>query len=531
MGRKAKAAQEHGDGDAGGQPTPRGGKKGDKVKLDDDAGGQPTPRGGKKGDKAKPGKLGFAGVEDDGAAQSKFKGLSSGARASLRKRLEAERTSGEQEPAFEAPPAAPTPFVDCLFFASEVFSRKDDVTEAAQALASARSADLPHSSKGSGGSPPIAGGIMGAFASLGGPLCECTIAAYSSLAEMDACAGDLRYRAWEQHGPQHTAIGLDADGVAVIGAAAERAAAATAAAAATDEAKNDPSEHTEADDDNGPLDTIIEVWDAPDVSVVAAGPFSLDYTPSTGLADDDAAKLRQLRGVARLLKEALARRLPVILSCRGGDAAESDLARLVLAALASAPPPKSPLPAPQPWEACTPIICYDAGGLWERLHMKRPYCAYLMLDGAITFSKAPRALRNAAFDVPLERVLLCSSAPRHLPALESSEHSHSRRSLCHSGHIIHTAERVAEMRRTAAADDASAPSATSILEHARENARLLFPSLGLQWLDDQSGVSSEAERYRHYFWGSESALPPERLRGNGSTAQDQEAGGESVSLD
>eukprot|EP00966_Prymnesium_polylepis_P132984 3073772-Prymnesium_polylepis.3 len=52
---------------------------------------------GGKGSKATPGKLGFQGVEDDGSAQSKFKGLSSGARAALRRKLAEERTSGEAE--------------------------------------------------------------------------------------------------------------------------------------------------------------------------------------------------------------------------------------------------------------------------------------------------------------------------------------------------------------------------------------------------------------------------------------------------
>ena len=208
----------------------------------------------------------------------------------------------------------------------------------------------------------------------------------------------------------------------------------------------------------------------------------------------------------RLLKEALARGLPVILTCRGGEAAEADLARLALAALAAAPPPKSPLPAPRAWQASTPLLCYDAGSLWERLHLKRPFCAYLLLDGSITFSKAPRELRNAAFDVPLGRLLLCSSAPRSMPA--SASHEQGRRSLCHSGHIVHTAERVASLKSAGSETDAE-PSAASILAHARESARLVFPALELPWIIEGA---NECEHYRHHFWGeSSAAAPPSRL--------------------
>ena len=37
-----------------------------------------------------------------------------------------------------------------------------------------------------------------------------------------------------------------------------------------------------------------------------------------------------------------------------------------------------------------------------------------MFDGALTFAKTAR-LHELAFDVPLERILLASAAPRNLP--------------------------------------------------------------------------------------------------------------------
>ena len=290
--------------------------------------------------------MGFDGVEDDGAAQSKFRGLSSGARASLRKKL-MERTSGEVESAAFEPPSVATPYVDCLFFANELAARKDGILEAAKALSSSSFAST-----------------IDAFTALGGPLCDGAIPAYAALCEMDARAGDLRYRAWEEHQPRHAAFGLEAHGVAMIGAAA-------AAAVGTQG----------EEEEEGPLATLLEMWGSP--VCVAAGPLSLMYS-GDGVSDE-AGRLHQLRGMARLLREALARRLPVIISC---DAeAEADLARLVLAALKKAPPPPPPSTSDAPnspteqtpttttvdgrptsWAPCTPIVVYggESVGLWER---------------------------------------------------------------------------------------------------------------------------------------------------------------------
>ena len=254
---------------------------------------------------SRPGKLGFDGVDDDGAAQSKFKGLSSGARASLRKKME-ERTSGEVEPIF-TPPSVPTNFVDCLFFASELFAQRESVLEAARALSSTPS------------------NVLDAFTLLGGPRCDAAIPAYYTLGELDARAGDLRYRAWEQHQPRHATFGLEASGVALVGASEARGA--------------DGSEADGPTEEEGPLATLLEMWSSP--LCVAAGPVSVSFT---GLPEDHPSRLHQLRGSARLLREAFARQLPVIVSCDA--AAEADFARLILAALAKAPTPAHPLPAP-----------------------------------------------------------------------------------------------------------------------------------------------------------------------------------------
>jgi Tat protein secretion system quality control protein TatD with DNase activity len=232
------------------------------------------------------------------------------------------------------------------------------------------------------------------------------------------------------------------------------------------------------------------MWDS--AICVAAGPLSLAYR-ADGLSDD-ASRLNQLRGMARLLREALARRLPVMLSCDGE--AEADLAQLVLAALAKAPPAALPLPTPRPAmrglpasTPSTPLLVYESVGLWERLHAAQPWCAFMLFDGTLTHAKAPRALLNAAYDVPIERLLLASSAPRHAPAQPAATHgAESRRGgrLCHPAHVAHTAERLAAIRSTAA----DTVDTAAILTSARESARLVFPALGLPSLPPAAPASS-----------------------------------------
>ena len=97
----------------------------------------------------RPGQLGFAGVEDDGRAASHFKGMSSGARAAHRKKLEQESRRraylrGElphappglshgpsaSADAEVAPPEAPAAFVDVGVWLGDVSAR--DVGEAAR---------------------------------------------------------------------------------------------------------------------------------------------------------------------------------------------------------------------------------------------------------------------------------------------------------------------------------------------------------------------------------------------------------------
>ena len=94
MGRHKKHQEDDDDDDDGsrrGKGKSHGRSKGN---HDGECAESPrsTPQGRGKDPKlpsSRPGKLGFQGVEDDGAAQSKMKGLSSGARNSMRKKMQA----------------------------------------------------------------------------------------------------------------------------------------------------------------------------------------------------------------------------------------------------------------------------------------------------------------------------------------------------------------------------------------------------------------------------------------------------------
>ena len=85
-----------------------------------------------------------------------------------------------------------------------------------------------------------------------------------------------------------------------------------------------------------------------------------------------------------------------------------------------------------------------------------------MIDGQVTFAKC-KELHELAFDVPLDRLLLASSSPHHLPTQANG----GRRSLCHPGHITFEAERVAELKR-------GVLGAEDLLRASRENAARVF---------------------------------------------------------
>ena len=464
-GRKAKAAADLNDEEEA-VPSPR--KSNSKAKP--------------LGAKPRPGKPGYEGTDDDGSAQSKFKGLSSGARASLRKKME-ERNSGEGEAPelHPLPPPAPCSFVDVLIFPSEVLARKADYAEATQSAIRVRQPE------GAGRSPAMS--VLESVNFLAGPKCAATIGCYWEVAEMDATAGDVRFRAWESaahSGLRHAAFGLEPRGVATLGAAASAASEGTTCPEPHGDGAAEASEAAFVED-SPVLQTLVEAWASPEC--VAAGPFGLDYE-ADDLASDDQRAYQRL-GLKLLLRAAARTGHPIILTCRGGKAAaaEKDMASLVLATSA------------QP--GCR-WVCWEAGGLWARLHAKQPSCAWNVFDGSLTFSKASRDLLDLAFDVPLEHLLFASVSPRCLPAQAPS--AAGRRAVCHSGHIYHTAERLAAIRKMPqdegeATDDSAAGQAEGALlgavgqclAQARKNASLVFPRLRLQSADEDRCAESNGE--------------------------------------
>ena len=137
----------------------------------------------------RPGQLGFAGVEDDGRAASHFKGMSSGARAAHRKKLDQESQRraylrGERPDAPPglshgpsasadaevAPPEAPAGFVDVGVWLGDVSAR--DVGEAARR----RQREAGEAGEGAPGKR----GLVDELLALAGPRCEGLIGVYAA---------------------------------------------------------------------------------------------------------------------------------------------------------------------------------------------------------------------------------------------------------------------------------------------------------------------------------------------------------------
>lgn len=205
----------------------------------------------------RPGQLGYEGVEDDGAAQSRYRGLSSGARASLRKKLEQNHLrraylrgelpeapagmmeAGPSAAATEAP-AAPAAFVDAGVWVGELNAR--DVCDAARQRQCAVEG----------------GGVVDNLIALAGPLCEGILGVYADAAEVCASVGGGRFGGWLAHGAalSHVAFGLE-----------PRSAASHVSAA-----RDDPI-----------LADLCELWRSP--LCAALGPIGLDYAAVTAALD------------------------------------------------------------------------------------------------------------------------------------------------------------------------------------------------------------------------------------------------------
>jgi TatD DNase family protein len=288
---------------------------------------------------------------------------------------------------------------------SEVNAR--DVSEAARA----KDSDSPQSVTS----------LLSSLRALAGPRCEAIIGLFADAGEVSPTVGDgSKYGAWLAYGDelQHAAFGLEPR----------------------------CSGHISASESDPVLSDLLELWRSP--LCVARGPMGLDYTIG---GEEEWESQRHL--FARLLSlggEEVASK-PLLVCCRGGDAAERAASELIVQSLQDA----------RGGAARPSVCCHDAGLLWSRLAAAR-LTPFQIFDGALTFTKA-HTLHELAFDVPLDRLLLASGSPRNLP---TQAHG-GRRTVCHPGHITFTVERLAEIKR-------GGVEVTEVLEASRANARAVF---------------------------------------------------------
>eukprot|EP01095_Lingulamoeba_sp_RSL-Kostka_P009423 TRINITY_DN325_c1_g1_i1.p1 TRINITY_DN325_c1_g1~~TRINITY_DN325_c1_g1_i1.p1 ORF type:complete len:335 (-),score=115.77 TRINITY_DN325_c1_g1_i1:101-1105(-) len=92
--------------------------------------------------------------------------------------------------------------------------------------------------------------------------------------------------------------------------------------------------------------------------------------------------------------------------------------------------------------------------------------AYFGITGMVTFASASE-LRNAVKAIPLDRLLLETDAPYMTPNNSSSSNNNNRRKkqICHSGHCIDIAEKIAELKNITLGE---------VLEQVRENTKNIY---------------------------------------------------------
>lgn len=162
-----------------------------------------------------------------------------------------------------------------------------------------------------------------------------------------------------------------------------------------------------------------------------------------GACDED-NRTAQKRVLSLILSMAARLSLPLALSCAGG--AESDL-RTAL--------DDSGLPA----DAALHLFEFsgDADFLVLRLMRAWPNL-YVGFDGRLTHAKAEH-LRGLLFDVPMERLLIQSSAPNHIPASLPGQR------YCHPGMLPEIAVKVAQLKEMELGE---------VMEQARANVKAVY---------------------------------------------------------
>ncbi|KAK3272075.1 hypothetical protein CYMTET_19607, partial [Cymbomonas tetramitiformis] len=161
---------------------------------------------------------------------------------------------------------------------------------------------------------------------------------------------------------------------------------------------------------------------------LAVGVIGLDYTLATSEFPAGGMET-QREALGRLLAIAAAQQKPVILQCKGGAEAASDMMRLLKTHV----------------DPSSQRILLLASGLHPDafLNFLREFPRLkLSFSGAITYQKA-KDLRDLAFDCPLERLVLGSEAPAHIPAVLGGDRKHP---YSHPGHLMFVARQLVDIK-------------------------------------------------------------------------------------
>jgi Tat protein secretion system quality control protein TatD with DNase activity len=417
------------DADADAASAPAAPRRRSVDAADDAAGGRRAPPPGSRR-KARhraprPGEIGFEGLDDGGRGQSLFSGMS---RAAAKKKLEREARAKAPPPA--ARPAYPdldgAPIVDLCAHAHLLAAATGRSRGPAGSSSSAAAV-----SESPGGSPP--------------PRVEAIVHAVCDAETLDPAYGSALYRAWERSGPSG-----DGD---------DEGASSSASRPSTLRAFGLSPSTAAAADADATLRRLARY--VRETRAVAVGVVGLDYDAAGGDDDAKAAQRAFLEGATRLARGEIDVDVEPDASATGATtrssvAADDDddtAGPSIASGSGSAATEKYRAPSP-----ARPLVLLlrAAGGAEADAHLVAAYGAHrasclsagatrapaaflspspnllgLVLGGARSFPAADcvvalscavthakcAALREVAFDVPMDRVALASECPRFAPSV------------------------------------------------------------------------------------------------------------------
>lgn len=182
----------------------------------------------------------------------------------------------------------------------------------------------------------------------------------------------------------------------------------------------------------------------------------LDYTSTTKAGCHVDCQLRRLRCTCQAAGEA-GLSLQILLRTDANDNTISDLEPILQETTASYPALQVLLiwsQSPSSTSENMLALLQNNTNIW------------IGMDASVGFAKA-KHLHESAFDVPLSKLVLLSGQPSTTPP----QIGQRRDVFCHSGHIPHVAQAVAECKR-------GGVTAESVARQAAANTLLLYPGLG-----------------------------------------------------